>query len=135
MFFAGKSTPMNRFFRPSALPNTLPIPQREIFTDAKEAVNGKYALGRFVYDTCLRFSVGPSHGWSGPMRTGRRALLKYKEQLQMANFTVRVELHQATFADHEVLHTMEEQCLSRLITAHDGQTCPSAWAKAERRPL
>jgi hypothetical protein len=52
----------------------------------------------------------------------------------MANFTERVELNQVTFPNYEVLHTpMEKQGVSRLITAYEGQTCPSPWVKAERR--
>lgn len=41
----------------------------------------------------------------------------------MANFTVRVELHQANWADYETLHAaMEEKGFSRLITGSDGKT-------------
>lgn len=48
----------------------------------------------------------------------------------MANFTVRVELHQAALADYQVLHAaMEKQGFSRLITADDGQTYHLPWAE------
>jgi hypothetical protein len=48
----------------------------------------------------------------------------------MANFTVRVELHQATYADYEALHAaMEGQGFSRLITADNGQTYHMPWAE------
>lgn len=48
----------------------------------------------------------------------------------MANFTVRVELHQATYADYEALHgAMEKQGFSRLITADNGQTYHMPWAE------
>ena len=41
----------------------------------------------------------------------------------MAQFTVRIELHEAQWADHETLHAaMERQGFSRLITADDGRT-------------
>jgi hypothetical protein len=41
----------------------------------------------------------------------------------MANFTVRVELHQATWADYETLHAaMEAKGFSRHITSDDGKT-------------
>ena len=41
----------------------------------------------------------------------------------MANFTVRVELHQATGADYDALHAaMEQVGFSRLITGDNGQT-------------
>lgn len=48
----------------------------------------------------------------------------------MANFTVRVELHQAAYADYEALHAaMDEQGFSRLITADNGQTYHLPWAE------
>jgi hypothetical protein len=41
----------------------------------------------------------------------------------MANFTVRVELHQATWADYEALHSaMEAKGFSRQIRSDDGKT-------------
>jgi hypothetical protein len=41
----------------------------------------------------------------------------------MANFTVRVELHNATWADYEMLHAaMEAKGFSRQITSDDGNT-------------
>ncbi len=40
----------------------------------------------------------------------------------MANFTVRVELHQALWSDYETLHAaMEQKGFSRIITADDGR--------------
>ena len=48
----------------------------------------------------------------------------------MANFTVRVELHQAVGADYDVLHAaMEQKGFSRLITGNDGQTYHMPWAE------
>jgi hypothetical protein len=48
----------------------------------------------------------------------------------MANFTVRVELHQATGDDYDVLHaSMEQKGFSRLITADNGQTYQMPWAE------
>jgi hypothetical protein len=48
----------------------------------------------------------------------------------MANFTVRVELHQATYADYDVLHAaMEGQGFSRSITADNGQIYRMPWAE------
>jgi hypothetical protein len=48
----------------------------------------------------------------------------------MANFTVRVELHQATYADYEALHAaMEKQGFSRFIAADNGQTYHMPWAE------
>jgi len=41
----------------------------------------------------------------------------------MAQFTVRVELHKAEWADYETLHAaMEKQGFSRRITGSDGKT-------------
>ena len=40
----------------------------------------------------------------------------------MAQFTVRVELHSASYSDYETLHaSMERRGFSRLITADDGK--------------
>lgn len=48
----------------------------------------------------------------------------------MANFTVRVELHQASYADYETLHAaMEQQGFSRQIKADDGRTYQMPWAE------
>jgi hypothetical protein len=48
----------------------------------------------------------------------------------MANFTVRVELHQAVGADYDALHAaMEQKGFSRLITADNGQTYRLPWAE------
>jgi hypothetical protein len=48
----------------------------------------------------------------------------------MANFTVRVELHQAVGSDYDVLHAaMEHTGFSRLITSDDGQTYRLPWAE------
>lgn len=48
----------------------------------------------------------------------------------MPNFTVRVELHQATYADYDALHAaMEQQGFSRLITSDDGKTYQMPWAE------
>jgi len=48
----------------------------------------------------------------------------------MANFTVRVELHQATYADYDTLHAaMEQKGFSRFITADDGQIYHMPWAE------
>jgi hypothetical protein len=48
----------------------------------------------------------------------------------MADFTVRVELHQATLADYQTLHAaMEQQGFSRLIRADDGQIYQMPWAE------
>jgi hypothetical protein len=45
------------------------------------------------------------------------------ENLDMANFTVRVELHQAQRSDYESLHAaMEQKGFSRVITGDDGRT-------------
>jgi hypothetical protein len=41
----------------------------------------------------------------------------------MANFTVRVELHQANWTDYDSLHAaMENKGFSRFITGSDGKT-------------
>lgn len=48
----------------------------------------------------------------------------------MADFTVRVELHQATYNDYETLHSaMERQGFSRFIKADGGQTYHMPWAE------
>lgn len=48
----------------------------------------------------------------------------------MANFTVRVELHQAVSADYDALHAaMEQTGFSRLITGDNGQTYHLPWAE------
>ena len=48
----------------------------------------------------------------------------------MANFTVRVELHQAIGADYDALHVaMEQKGFSRLITADNGHTYHMPWAE------
>ena len=49
----------------------------------------------------------------------------------MANFTVRVELHQAEWADYDQLHAaMEQKGFSRRITSDDdGRTYQMPWAE------
>jgi hypothetical protein len=48
----------------------------------------------------------------------------------MARFTVRIELHDAQWADYDTLHAaMERQGFSRLITADDGQRYQLPWAE------
>jgi len=48
----------------------------------------------------------------------------------MANFTVRVELHQGEWADYERLHAaMEQKGFSRLITADSGRIYHLPWAE------
>ena len=48
----------------------------------------------------------------------------------MANFTVRVELHKAEWADYDQLHAaMEQRGFSRRITADDGRTYQMPWAE------
>jgi hypothetical protein len=48
----------------------------------------------------------------------------------MANFTVRVELHNAQGSDYERLHTaMEQKGFSRQITADDGRAYHMPWAE------
>jgi hypothetical protein len=48
----------------------------------------------------------------------------------MANFTVRVELHQAVGTDYDALHAaMEQQGFSRFITGDNGQTYHMPWAE------
>jgi hypothetical protein len=48
----------------------------------------------------------------------------------MSQFTVRVELHDAEWADYDALHAaMEEQGFSRLITGDNGQTYHLPWAE------
>lgn len=48
----------------------------------------------------------------------------------MANFTVRVELHQAVGAEYDALHVaMEQKGFSRLITGDNGLTYHMPWAE------
>ena len=48
----------------------------------------------------------------------------------MAQFTVRVELHQAEWSDYERLHAaMEQKGFSRLIKADSGSTYHLPWAE------
>lgn len=48
----------------------------------------------------------------------------------MANFTVRVELHQAEWTDYDHLHAaMEQRGFSRRITSDDGRTYQMPWAE------
>jgi hypothetical protein len=48
----------------------------------------------------------------------------------MANFTVRVELHQAEWTDYDQLHAaMEQKGFSRQITADNGTTYHMPWAE------
>ena len=48
----------------------------------------------------------------------------------MADFTVRVELHQALGTDYDALHAaMEQKGFSRLITGDNGQTFYLPWAE------
>ena len=48
----------------------------------------------------------------------------------MANFTVRVELHQAVGTDYDGLHAaMERKGFSRFITGDNGQTYHMPWAE------
>jgi hypothetical protein len=48
----------------------------------------------------------------------------------MANFTVRVELHQAELVDYQRLHVaMEQKGFSRQITADDGRAYYMPWAE------
>ena len=48
----------------------------------------------------------------------------------MANFTVRVELHQAEWPDYDKLHeAMEGKGFSRQIAADDGQIYQMPWAE------
>ena len=48
----------------------------------------------------------------------------------MANFTVRVELHQAEWTDYDQLHAaMEQKGFSRQITSDDGKTYQMPWAE------
>ena len=45
------------------------------------------------------------------------------KESQMASFTVRVELHQATWVDYETLHAaMAQKGFSRQIKGDDGKT-------------
>jgi len=48
----------------------------------------------------------------------------------MAQFTVRVELHKATWSDYDILHAaMESKGFSRDITSSDGATYRLPWAE------
>jgi hypothetical protein len=48
----------------------------------------------------------------------------------MAQFTVRIELHEAQWADYDTLHAaMERQGFSRLITGDDGRIYQLPWAE------
>ena len=48
----------------------------------------------------------------------------------MAQFTVRVELHNASFDDYTALHSaMEQRGFSRLIQSDDGRTYHLPWAE------
>jgi hypothetical protein len=48
----------------------------------------------------------------------------------MSQFTVRVELHQAEWADYDLLHAaMEQKHFSRQITSDDGSTYQMPWAE------
>ena len=48
----------------------------------------------------------------------------------MANFTVRVELHNAQWSDYDQLHAaMEQKGFSRQTTSDDGRTYQMPWAE------
>lgn len=48
----------------------------------------------------------------------------------MANFTVRIELHSAQWADYDQLHAaMEQSGFSRQIASDDGSTYQMPWAE------
>ena len=48
----------------------------------------------------------------------------------MADFTVRIELHNAQWADYDRLHAeMEQRGFSRQITSDDGKTYHMPWAE------
>ena len=48
----------------------------------------------------------------------------------MANFTVRVELHNAPWSDYDELHAaMEQRGFSRQIISDNGQTYQMPWAE------
>jgi hypothetical protein len=48
----------------------------------------------------------------------------------MAQFTIRIELHDAQWTDYNTLHAaMERQGFSRLIRGDDGQTYQLPWAE------
>ena|SRR5579863_664127 len=48
----------------------------------------------------------------------------------MAQFTIRIELHEAQWADYDTLHAaMEPQDFSHLITGDDGRTYQLPWAE------
>jgi hypothetical protein len=49
---------------------------------------------------------------------------------EVANFTVRVELHNAQWSDYEQLHAaMEQKGFSRQIMSDDGKTYQMPWAE------
>ena len=48
----------------------------------------------------------------------------------MAQFTIRIELHDAQWSEYDTLHAaMERQGFSRLITGDDGRTYQLPWAE------
>ena len=48
----------------------------------------------------------------------------------MAQFTVRIELHEAQWADYDTLHAATaRQCFRRQITSDDGRTYDLPWAE------
>jgi hypothetical protein len=48
----------------------------------------------------------------------------------MASFTVRIELHKASWDDYNTLHAaMERRGFSRLVRADDGRTFRLPWAE------
>jgi hypothetical protein len=48
----------------------------------------------------------------------------------MSQFTVRIELHEAQWADYDALHAaMAQHEFSRLITGDDGRTYQLPWAE------
>ncbi|MGH9436332.1 MAG: type V toxin-antitoxin system endoribonuclease antitoxin GhoS [Candidatus Acidiferrales bacterium] len=48
----------------------------------------------------------------------------------MAQFTIRVELHEAQWTDYDTLHAaMARQGFSRLVTADDGRSYQLPWAE------
>jgi hypothetical protein len=48
----------------------------------------------------------------------------------MAQFTIRIELHDAQWPDYDTLHSaMERQGFSRLIAGDDGRTYQLPWAE------
>jgi hypothetical protein len=58
------------------------------------------------------------------------SLQQQKEWANMAQFTVRVELHEGKYDDYQTLHAaMEQQGFSRLITSDGGVTYHLPWAE------